>query len=146
MTDTAQLEGSGMTRTFVGPHEGRELELMTTGTKPLSAFLEVISEDVECFPEEDFDALVAQGRLTKAVSITTSTGPDGTEHQLRRVLYALPGEEWRIKALLLVQDLYDSLVPGWRPDLERVIGLLLGYDRQDIERFVASLSTRSASS
>jgi hypothetical protein len=75
MTDTAQLEGSGMTRTFVGP-----------------------------------------------------------------------GEEWRIKALLLVQDLYDSLVPGWRPDLERVIGLLLGYDRQDIERFVASLSTRSASS
>jgi len=42
-------------------------------------------------------------------------------------------EEWRIKALLLVQGLYDSLAPGWRPDLERVIGLLLGYDRQDVE-------------
>jgi len=115
------------------------------GTKPLSAFLEVVSQDVECFPEENFDALVAQGQLTKAVSITTKRVPDGTEHQLRRVLYALPGEEWRIKALLLVQGLYDSLAPGWRPDLERVIGLLLGYDRQDIERFIASLPTRSAS-
>jgi len=52
-------------------------------------------------------------------------------------------EEWRIKALLLVQGLYDSLAPGWRPDLERVIGLLLGYDRQDIERFIASLPTVS---
>ena len=63
-----------MTTAFVGPHEGRELELMMTGTKPLSAFLEVLSEDVERFPQEDFDALGAQGRLTKAVSITTSTG------------------------------------------------------------------------
>jgi len=134
-----------MMKTFVGPHEGRELELMMAGTKPLSAFLEVVSQDVECFPEENFDALVAQGQLTKAVSITTKRVPDGTEHQLRRVLYALPGEEWRIKALLLVQGLYDSLAPGWRPDLERVIGLLLGYDRQDIERFIASLPTRSAS-
>jgi len=35
--------------------------------------------------------------------------------------------------ILLVQGLYDSLAPGWRPDLERVIGLLLGYDRQDVE-------------
>ena len=46
-----------MMKTFVGPHEGRELELMMAGTKPLSAFLEVVSQDVECFPEENFDAL-----------------------------------------------------------------------------------------
>ena len=39
-----------MMKTFVGPHEGRELELMMAGTKPLSAFLEVVSQDVECFP------------------------------------------------------------------------------------------------
>jgi len=29
-----------MMKTFVGPHEGRELELMMAGTKPLSAFLD----------------------------------------------------------------------------------------------------------
>ena len=63
------------------------------------------------------DALVAQGQLTKAVSITTKRVPDGTEHQLRRVLYALPGEEWRIKALLLVQGLYDSLAQDGGPTL-----------------------------
>jgi len=37
------------------------------------------------------------------------------------------------------QPTYDTLVPGWRPDLERLIGLLLGYDQQDIERFIATL-------
>jgi hypothetical protein len=42
---------------------------------------------------------------------------------------------------MLVQDLYHSLVPGWRADLDRVIGLLLGYDRDDIEHF---LKTRAA--
>jgi hypothetical protein len=51
-------------------------------------------------------------------------------------MYAIPGEEWRIKAMSLVQDLYLILVPGFREDLERVIGLLLGYEREDIEYFV----------
>ena len=55
----------------------------------------------------------------------------------RELLYALPGEEWRIKAYLLVDDIYASLVPGWRPDLERVIGALLGYEREATERFLA---------
>ena len=57
-------------------------------------------------------------------------------------MYSLHNEEWRIDAFLLVQDLYYSLAPGWRPDLDRVIGLLLGYDRIDIEEFVARVSKR----
>jgi hypothetical protein len=75
----------------------------------------------------------------KSVSIETIRGPGGKEHKIRRVLYALPEEEWRIRALLLVQNLYNSLLPGWRPDLERVIGLLLGYSEQDIEDFLERL-------
>jgi hypothetical protein len=61
------------------------------------------------------------------------------------VLYALPGEEWRINTALLVDELYASLLPGWRPDLERMTGLLLGYDREDIEQYVAGLPVRAAS-
>jgi hypothetical protein len=117
---------------FVGPHEGRELELMIRGVKPLNP------SEFEIFPEQEFDLLVAEAKLIKNVSIEPLRGPDGKEHQVRRVLYALPGEVWRIRAMLLVQGLYQSLTPGWRPDLDRVIGLLLGYDRDDIENFLKS--------
>ena len=121
-----------------GPHEGRELELMISGIKPLSMFVDEISPDFATFPEQQFDSLVSRGKLVKSVSIETLPGPDGREHKIRRVLYALPEEEWRIRATLLVHDLYRSLSPGWRPDLDRVIGLLLGYNRDDIENFLRS--------
>jgi hypothetical protein len=120
----------------IGPHEGRELELMIARTKPLSMFVEPIPSEFELFPEKEFDALVAEGRLIKRVSIETTRGPNGQQVQARRVLYALPEESWRINAILLVQELYDSLSPGWRPDLERVIGLLLGYSQDDTEHFL----------
>jgi hypothetical protein len=123
---------------FVGPHEGRELELMIAGTKPLSMFVEPIPREFEAFPEAEFDALVSRNKLIKVVSMETVKRPDGKDGQVRRILYTLPDEEWRIKSLLLVQNLYFSLTPGWRPDLDRVIGLLLGYERKDIESFLES--------
>jgi hypothetical protein len=123
-------------RHLVGPHEGRELELMLSGDKPFSMFVESIPADFEVFSEQDFDRLVSQGKLIKHVSIEVIPVAGGKTGKIRRVLYALPSEEWRIKALLLIQDLYGSLSPGWRPDLERLIGLLLGYSRGDIEKFV----------
>lgn len=123
-------------RQFVGPHEGREFELMLSGDKPLSMFVETIPTEFEAFSEQDFDRLVSQGKLVKHVSIETPPAPGGKTGKVRRVLYALPSEEWRIKALLLVQGLYVSLAPGWRPDLERLIGLLLGYSRVDIEKYL----------
>jgi hypothetical protein len=48
-----------------------------------------------------------------------------------------PERVGRINATLLVQGLYDSL-SGWRPDLDRVIGLLLGYSHEDIEKFLTA--------
>jgi len=46
---------------------------MLAGAKPLSMFVEPIPPGFGCFPEATFDALVAEGRLTKAVSVTTAT-------------------------------------------------------------------------
>ena len=128
---------------FVGPHEGRELELMLSGRKPLSMFVEPVDSEFEYFPEEEFDSLVANGKIVKRVSVEPITDPQGKESQIRRVLYARPQEAWRIDAVLLVQALYNSLSPGWRPDLERVIGLLLGYDRADIERYIDLIAARN---
>lgn len=122
--------------TFVGPHEGRELELMTAGTKPLSMFVDSIPRDFECFAEEEFDALVSQGKLVKKVTVEDVINSIGEKSQIRRTLYALPNERWRIDAVLMLQGLYDSLPKGWHPDLDRAIGLLLGYNRSDIEDFL----------
>jgi hypothetical protein len=127
----------------VGPHEDRELELMETGTKPLSMFVEPLDSDFEYFPEGEFDALAERGMLVKRVQMEAITDPNGRENRIRRVLYALPSEAWRIDAILLIQKLYDSLSPGWRPDLERVIGRLLGYSESDIEDYIKWMESRS---
>ena len=124
---------------FVGPHEGCELELMRRGVKPLSMFVEPVPPEFEYFPEHEFDSFVSHGGLVKRIQLETTKDPSGKDVTFRRVLYALPHEAWRIEALLLVQSVYDSRCPGWRPDLDRVIGLLLGYDREDIEQFLESI-------
>lgn len=110
--------------------------------KPLAMFLEPVERPGETFPEVQFDALVADGKLLKNVSVEVIRDADGVDHEVRRILYALPEEEWRIPAFLFVQEIYDSLLPGWRPDLDRVLGRLLGYTNEDIEDFVNRLRLR----
>ena len=114
----------------IGPHDGRELALMKAGKKPLSMF--VVEPGVDIFPEAEFDALVSACALTKRVQ---------DEGEFRRVLYALPGEEWRIEAMLLVTSVYSGR-SGWSPDLERVTGALLGYERGDVEAFIKKISEK----
>jgi len=141
--ESAMTSNRGDKPSFAGPHEGRELELMLRGAKPLSMFVEPVPPEFEYFPEQEFDSLVSDGRLVKRIELETKRDPSGKDVTFRRVLYALPHEAWRIEALLLVQGVYVSLCPGWRPDLDRVIGLLLGYDREDIEKFLQSIGIRN---
>ena len=127
---------------FVGPHDGRELQLMLEGKKHLSMFL--IEDDVEYedYPDKRFDALAMEGRFVKEVRVEKFMLVNGVEMGSRRILYATPGEAWRIPAMLMIEDIYRTLVPGRRPDLERAIGWLLGYDRSDVELFVEWLARR----
>ncbi|MBW8302293.1 MAG: hypothetical protein K0M60_22105 [Hydrogenophaga sp.] len=122
---------------FVGPHEGKELELMKVRLKPLSMFTEELDSEYEMFPEQEFDENVATEGWVKRENVE--------EHQqgkLRRVFYALPEQAWRIDAMLAVNDLYEDFLPGRRPDFERMIGYLLGYDRVDVERYISWVETR----
>jgi len=80
----------------------------------------------------------------KSITFTSVSVPNRQPAKVRRVIYALPEEEWRIKALLLVLDIYDWSGPSWRPDLERAIGALLGYERSDIEHFIELLPQRAS--
>ncbi|SEI00496.1 hypothetical protein [Tardiphaga sp. OK245] len=124
---------------YVGPHEGREFDLMIAGQKHLSMFVFEGSEKYTDYPDPRFDEFVANGRFVKAEKIEKYTLSNGRELSTRYVLYADAQEAWRIPAMLMVQSLYLTLLPGRRPDLERVIGELLGYDRADVEQFITWL-------
>jgi hypothetical protein len=103
---------------FCGPHEGRELELLASGIKPLAMFVEPLPAEPESFDEQKFDVLLNGRVLVKGARIESITTPDGDLGQVRRVLYALPSETWRIPAMLLVHDVYSSRGPGFSPDRE----------------------------
>jgi hypothetical protein len=80
---------------FVGPHEGREIELMLAGLKPVSMFVEPVDSDTECFPEEEFDKLVSEGRMVKQVAIEKSEAHGvGLRHFMCRVL---PGQRFALQ-------------------------------------------------
>jgi hypothetical protein len=51
---------------------------------------------------------------------------NGNAKGIRRVLYALPGEEWRIDAYLKIWE--TAKRTGWSEQLEREEGTLLGYE------------------
>jgi hypothetical protein len=121
----------------IGPHEDRELELMLAGRKPLAMFTEVVSIESDVFPEADFEPYVRSGRIIKREVFEQMDGPPTGPKQvvLRRVLYALPEEKWRIDAILLACRVEASL-QRWDEGVERIIGLLLGYEDHQIDAFV----------
>jgi len=126
--------------TFLGPHEARELALMLEGKKHLSYFFFEVGIERKVFPEEEFDGLVARGLLIKDERVESFISPEtGKPTSARDILYATVDQAWRIPAMRLIQETYQRMGPGWRPDLERLKGSLLGYDPQDVEAFIEHL-------
>jgi len=94
-------------------HTNRELSLMLKGNKPLAVFFDVCSRgsEAEAISEERlFEPYVAAGRFTKRVQ--DGVRIKGSDREHRRVLYAQPGEEWRIEAYLLMDKV--AVVPHRR--------------------------------
>lgn len=117
----------------IGPHEGRELELMLAGKKPLAMFNDDWPEDMEP-PEIFFDPYLAEGWFVKDERFVPSSAyKDG---HLRYYFYALPGEEWRIDRMIEIQRRFTEESLPTTPELETETGQLLGYDEADIQVFV----------
>ena len=117
----------------IGPHEGRELELMLAGKKPLAMFNDDLPPDMEP-PEVAFDPYVEEGRFVKAEVVLPLSAFPGME--LRYYFYALPGEEWRMERMIEIErGFHEQKLPTTR-ELETEIGRLLGYDDADIQVFV----------
>lgn len=118
--------------TSIGPHNGRELQLMLSGEKPMAAFYAepgVADEDVG---DADFKPHVDAGTILKFVF-------DDPVLKGQRRCYCLPTEEWRCKlsnmlfALARERRLQNELTTD---DLHRIDGTLLGYAKADIEYFI----------
>ena len=96
---------------------------MLAGEKPLASFV----DGKDCFPEvverylRLFDRQVAEGRIVRMDHFSEVIGR--RTYVAHRILFALPGQEWRMQAMI---DLMAGNEP-WSPELERRQGELLGY-------------------
>jgi hypothetical protein len=113
-------------------HTDRELALMLAGTKPLAVFVDdhPSPHGLYIIPEREFEPHVVAGRIVKREQLEPPTADapvvKGQRIGIRRVLYALPGHEWRIDAYLLLLKTAEK--SGWNEGFERLEGSLLGYE------------------
>lgn len=115
----------------IGPHEGRELELMLAGKKPLAMFSDIVPSCYE-WPDAVFEPHVSSGELVKKEFLTET--PDG-RHKVRTLFFALPDEAWRIdEAYALSRKQFETWCDEASETCAR-LGRLLGYREEDIRAF-----------
>ena len=105
-------------------HTNRELGLMLAGKKPLSIFSITEGYEVDCVLRylRMFNRHVEAGRIIQTEIFKRLPQLQNAMH--RRLFYTLPGEQWRVDAMIELLDL-----PGpWSQERERRYGELLGYE------------------
>lgn len=96
---------------------------MLKGEKPFSVFHESLSSNskFDVIPERFFAPYVEAGLfMTTEFIISNAQGGE-----MRFVLYAAKGEEWRIQAYVLLRR--TVILAGWNAGFTRMEGSLLGY-------------------
>jgi hypothetical protein len=101
---TPPRKARGNRRRLIGPHDGRELELMLAGEKALAVFVEVVPPEagLDLVPDTAFAPYVAAGRIVRVETLQPAP-PPWERAQLRRVYFALADERWRIDAFREVE-------------------------------------------
>jgi hypothetical protein len=119
----------------IGPHDGRELDLMLAGEKPMAMFYAPIDE-AHVIPEAAFAPHVRDGVLVQAERHFHIAREAAGDPEIRIVLYALPTEEWRIAAALAIIEpvWHGDRPPAAEDDIE--MGRLLGYSDAEIAAFL----------
>ena len=129
-------------------HTGRELQLMLENRKPLSMFYADADqkEDERIIPRKKFDRYVKLGRFQSAERTFEVAYDPRTKrpHRVKYVLYCLKGEEWRLKAMLLVLKI-SRCVTSYDEGLDRIESALLGYTDEEIEKLKRAIKRSSES-
>lgn len=118
-------------------HAPRELVLMLSNKKPLTFLYGRIPENTSFIeiPEYLFDPFVESGEFSKIEYCERNMAGYSSIRGLRIVLYALRGEEWRMRAYMMLRDLANKI--GWSEPLTRLEGNLLGYTELENEAYSA---------
>lgn len=105
-------------------HTNRELGLMLQGIKPMAMFSDIAGHEPDCIVRYHrmFERHVASGRINRRIVETVV--PQRSDWLLRRIFYTLPGEAWRVDAMLELIENYGN----WNNEHERRFGSLLGYE------------------
>ena len=117
----------------IGPHEGRELEMMLAGEKPLAMFSDVVPPSFD-WDEDQFQLYVDQGRLLKHEQTLQYSTP--SKHQQRFVYFALPNERWRIDRMSEINQHLSDVAHATNQQIEAEIGQLLGYSEREIDVYI----------
>jgi hypothetical protein len=125
-------------------HTGYELPLMLEGRKQFARMCEEYPPERH-YGEDQFDHYVAQGLLHKKVETEKFAKPTRLKNGhvfdgLRTVYYTRQGEEWRIEAWNLIEE--ASRKSGWNETLERLEGMLFGYEDWQNDWWIESLRKR----
>jgi hypothetical protein len=121
---------------MIGPHEGKELELMLAGEKEFALFFDIVKPSYQIpesvIPEQSFAPHV------KANTIVRITRDLVTKDKkaIRYVCFTLPDNEWRAYTFLWAKQ---EILSGNRPAddaYEYLVGRLLGYEEVDIKDFL----------
>lgn len=120
---------------MIGPHEGKELELMLAGKKHLAVFYDSLLPDVpipeEVIPEQKFSLYVENGKIKRfSEDLFTKKGI------VKYVCFTTSGEEWRASAFLWAKKEGFSHRRPFDEAYEYFIGRLLGYEEKDILYFI----------
>ena len=120
---------------MIGPHQGKELELMLAGKKPFAFFYDVVPASGkisdEIIPENVFAPHVKSGAIKRFVEDIKSKND-----VVRYVCFTLPDEEWRAQFLFWYKKELVSQSLSYGHSHEYIIGNLLGYERKDVEDYL----------
>jgi len=133
MTKICALENIDLEKP--GSHNGRELELMLAGLKPMASFVAEDTVPPELIGDLEFAPYVENGSIIKMVYRN-----DELAFEMR--CYCLPSEEWRGKLSNLIFQLScEGKLNGVfdRVDRERIDGMLLGYSKRSTEEHIVIL-------
>lgn len=114
----------------LGPHEGKELQLMLSHKKKIALFY----TDAE--PPDEFFPYINNGIFLLQTINLNSLQSDS----LLTTYYLIFRQEHIELAEELALTLIENYSTVFRPDLERKIGRLLGYHPDDIEYFIKHAS------
>ncbi|MGJ8527690.1 N-acetyltransferase family protein [Maritalea sp.] len=130
--------------TDIGPHTGRELELMLKGEKRLAWFQDM--DPIEAFAPHVEAGIICRFEWhdwTKNFYLTQKDHLPTNVIWPEPAFYFLPGEENRVEEFMEIRADYEVDGPGWHLQRERRIGELLDYPEQAIQAFIAQVQLQA---